>query len=82
MISATAADRASRALRSKTRQAVQVADYKVGDQIEFWKQPLNKDLSGWRGPATVVHVKPDGNIHMEWQGNVLIRHCSHVRRAL
>eukprot|EP00975_Prorocentrum_lima_P054718 11471336-Prorocentrum_lima.AAC.1 len=26
--------------------------------------------------------KPDGNIHIEWQGNALIRHCSHVSRAL
>eukprot|EP00975_Prorocentrum_lima_P017474 3691051-Prorocentrum_lima.AAC.1 len=43
MISATAANRASRALRSKTRQAVQVVDYLIGDQIEFWKQPSNKD---------------------------------------
>eukprot|EP00975_Prorocentrum_lima_P015866 3369479-Prorocentrum_lima.AAC.1 len=32
-------------------------------------------------PATVVLVKPDGNIHIEWQGNTLIRHCSHVCRA-
>eukprot|EP00975_Prorocentrum_lima_P070886 12934610-Prorocentrum_lima.AAC.1 len=69
MISATATDRATRALRSKTRRSVQVVDNQTGDQIEFWKQPSNKDLSGGRGPATVVHVKPDGNIHLEWQGN-------------
>eukprot|EP00975_Prorocentrum_lima_P035211 7399197-Prorocentrum_lima.AAC.1 len=52
MVAATAAERASRALRSRTRQAVQVVDYQIGDQVELWKQPANKDLSGWRGPAT------------------------------
>eukprot|EP00975_Prorocentrum_lima_P014709 3118486-Prorocentrum_lima.AAC.1 len=31
MIAATASERASRALRSKTRQAVQVIDYQIGD---------------------------------------------------
>eukprot|EP00975_Prorocentrum_lima_P021777 4588433-Prorocentrum_lima.AAC.1 len=68
MVAATAAERASRALRSKTHQAVQIIDDHIGYQVEFWKQPSNKDLSGRRGPATVVSVKPDGNIHFEWQG--------------
>eukprot|EP00975_Prorocentrum_lima_P014885 3157299-Prorocentrum_lima.AAC.1 len=74
MVAATAAERANRALRSKTRQAVQVIDYQIGDQIEFGKQPSNTDLSGWRGPATIVNIKPDGNIHFEWQGTTLIIH--------
>eukprot|EP00975_Prorocentrum_lima_P036884 7762962-Prorocentrum_lima.AAC.1 len=63
MIASTASEKASRALQSKTRQAVQVIDYQIGNQIEVWKQPSNKDLS-----------KPDGDIHLEWQGNTLIRH--------
>eukprot|EP00975_Prorocentrum_lima_P015263 3234863-Prorocentrum_lima.AAC.1 len=63
MVAATASERASGALRSKTRQAVLVIDYHIGDQIEFWEQPSNKDLSGWRGPATVVNVQSDGDIH-------------------
>eukprot|EP00975_Prorocentrum_lima_P012924 2742982-Prorocentrum_lima.AAC.1 len=53
MVAATADERANPALRSKTRQAVQVIDCQIADQIEFWKKkkPSKKDLSGWRGPS-------------------------------
>eukprot|EP00975_Prorocentrum_lima_P020151 4242108-Prorocentrum_lima.AAC.1 len=55
IVAATAADRARRALSSKTRPSVQLVNNQIGDQIEFWKPPANKDLSGRRGPAIVVH---------------------------
>eukprot|EP00975_Prorocentrum_lima_P056951 11949860-Prorocentrum_lima.AAC.1 len=51
MVASTAAKRASRALRSKRRTSVQVVDYQIGDQVEFWRQPAKEDLSGWRGPC-------------------------------
>eukprot|EP00975_Prorocentrum_lima_P031834 6683333-Prorocentrum_lima.AAC.1 len=67
MVASTAADRAQRALSSKTRTSVQVVNYQIGDPGEFWRAPANKDLIGWRGSATVVDVQPNGDIHLEWQ---------------
>eukprot|EP00975_Prorocentrum_lima_P018535 3901940-Prorocentrum_lima.AAC.1 len=62
MVASTAAERAQRALQSKTRPSIQAVNYQIGDQVEFWRDPANKDLPGWRGPATVVNVKPNGDI--------------------
>eukprot|EP00975_Prorocentrum_lima_P063364 12891080-Prorocentrum_lima.AAC.1 len=50
-----AAERAQRALQSKTPQ---FKNYPIGDQVEFSRAPANKDLAGWCGPATVVNVSP------------------------
>eukprot|EP00975_Prorocentrum_lima_P042438 8916246-Prorocentrum_lima.AAC.1 len=73
MVAAIAANRAQRALASKTRPSVQWVKYHTGDQVEFWRAPANTNLSGWGGRAAVVHVKPSGDIHIELQGNTLIR---------
>eukprot|EP00975_Prorocentrum_lima_P026884 5655434-Prorocentrum_lima.AAC.1 len=67
MVASTASDRAQRALSSKTRPSVQVVNYQIGDRVEFWRAPANKDLIGWRGPAIVVNVQSNGDIHIEWQ---------------
>eukprot|EP00975_Prorocentrum_lima_P066428 12909153-Prorocentrum_lima.AAC.1 len=50
--------------------------------VEFYRAPSNKDQSGWRGPATTVHVETYGTIHLKWQGPVLICQCRDVYRAL
>ena len=42
--------------RSRTRPAVQTLDLKPGDLVEFYRDPPNKDVSGWRGPAQVVSL--------------------------
>ena len=28
----------------------------VDDTVEFWRAPEHKEDSGWKGPATVVHI--------------------------
>eukprot|EP00975_Prorocentrum_lima_P016458 3488581-Prorocentrum_lima.AAC.1 len=63
MIEVIAQKRMGRALSSKTRAAVQLDDYHIGDIVELYRNPANKEVSGWRGPATIVHVDTDGTIH-------------------
>ncbi|CAE7203568.1 RE1 [Symbiodinium sp. CCMP2592] len=52
----TARERLKRALKTPTRPSSIEEDYKVGDAVDYWREPLNKDSSGWRGPSTVVDL--------------------------
>ena len=31
-------------------------EFKVGDSVEYFREPSNKDISDWRGPATIVDM--------------------------
>ena len=51
MTSGTAQDRLSRAMDSHTRPSAELLELKPGDRVEFYRDPPNKDVTGWRGPA-------------------------------
>ena len=59
-------------------------DLKLGDEVDFWREPPNRDISGWRGPATVINDTrmAEGVIGVEWQGRNLTCQLGDVRRAL
>ena len=84
MIEVTAGERIKRSLDSQSRPAGETFDYKNGDLVDVYRKPLNKDISGWRGPAKVVDASPeslhDGVIHTRWGGRVLINRLQDVRR--
>ncbi len=61
MIQATAMARLQRAEASKSRMAGELKALEVGGLCEFYRQPITKDSSGWRGPATVVDLSKVGN---------------------
>ena len=84
MIEATARAKAQRAERSNTRVSGELLDLKVGDLVEFYRPPNNKDISGWMGPAIVADVTPlsQGIIAVRWQGRTLDCRVQEVRRAL
>ena len=82
MVETTARERAQRALRSKTRPAIEVTEWKIGDTVEFFRATGNKEASGWRGPGTIVCIDPDGTVHVKWQGSVLICRMQDVRPTL
>eukprot|EP00975_Prorocentrum_lima_P044867 9396574-Prorocentrum_lima.AAC.1 len=63
MTKVTAQQRMGRAINSMTRKAVQLDDHHVGDIVEFHRNPANTEVSGWREPATIVHVETYGAIH-------------------
>ena len=56
----------------------------MGEEVDFWREPPNRDTSGWRGPATVINDQnlAQGTVGIEWQGRSLTARLPHVRRAL
>ena len=84
IVEATAQQRASLAERTKTRPAGELLELQTGDLVEFYRPPLTKDVSGWRGPATITDVTSlsDGIMSIRWQGRVLSCRVQDVRRAL
>ena len=54
MIDATAVAKVGRALNTRTTVPAQRLDYKVGEEVDFYRDPHNKDTGGWSGPATVI----------------------------
>ena len=49
----TAIDRLNRANRAKTQPAGEIFEYKVGDEVEYWRDPSTKEASGWRAPGYI-----------------------------
>ena len=69
-----------RADRHNTRPAVERQEYKVGDLVDLWYEPLNKDTSGWRGPGKVHSLQPnEGVVTVRYQGRSLDRRAQEVR---
>ncbi len=54
MIQATAMARVGRSLRTKTHHGVEQSGIRANDLVDVWRQPPNKDTSGWKGPYKVV----------------------------
>ena len=52
----TARDRLRVALKTPTKPTGQELEFKVGDSVEYFREPSHRDVSGWRGPATVVDL--------------------------
>lgn len=80
IIEGCAAERLKRVHRSKTRAAIENLDFRVGDAVDLWFEPTNKDTSGWRGPADIKAVNASiGNITARMQGRTLDRRSGEVR---
>eukprot|EP00971_Amphidinium_carterae_P039990 785004-Amphidinium_carterae.3 len=54
MVEQTARDRILRARKAHTRVASQQLALEVGQEVEYWRETADKDVGGWRGPATVT----------------------------
>ena len=51
-----ARDRMRRAMSSQAKAAHADLDYRVGEVVDYWRDPVNKDVSGWRGPAIITDL--------------------------
>ena len=73
-----------RAELSRTRPAAELMDLSVGDSVDFFREPPNKDMSGWSGPAEVCDLQQlrDGVISVRWHGRVINCSPRDVRRAI
>ncbi|CAK0851968.1 unnamed protein product [Prorocentrum cordatum] len=72
------------AARTRTRPAAQLGDLRVGDSVDIFRDPPNKDVTGWRGPCKVVAMDraDEGTIDVRWQGRTLPCRPADVRKAV
>ena len=84
IVQATAQDKISRSLSTKTRQSGERLELKLGESIDFFRDPPNKDISGWRGPAVVTDLSgiSDGQVGLKWHGRSMTARLQDVRRSL
>ncbi|CAK0834374.1 unnamed protein product [Prorocentrum cordatum] len=84
VVGASAQQRMDRALQSRTRPAGECQNLQLGDLVDIWRDPPNKDVSGWRGPATVVNVNriQEGVVDVQWQSRTLSCRLADVRHSL
>ena len=83
IIESLAVARLDRASRSKTRGAIELSQHSVGDLVDIWFEPANKDQKGWRGPAEIRSINADeGNFSVRFQGRTLDRRNQEVRPHL
>ena len=71
-------------MKSKTRIAGESLKLSLGDRVDFYRTPQNKDASGWIGPALVINLTDfsTGIVHVKWQGHIYSCEIRHVRPAL
>ncbi|CAK0873269.1 unnamed protein product [Prorocentrum cordatum] len=79
-----ARERLKIAARTRTRPAAQLGDLRVGDSVDIFRDPPNKDVTGWRGPCKVVAMDraDEGIIDVRWQGRTLPCRPADVRKAV
>lgn len=85
IVEASAQDRLKRASNTITKPAAEEFGYRLGEQVEYWRAPLSKDVSGWRGPATVCDLSrlEHGRIGIRTRSdNVITCRIQDVRRCL
>ncbi|CAE7314416.1 RE2, partial [Symbiodinium necroappetens] len=84
ILQATAESKAQRAAKSKSRPSGELLELSTGDQVEFFRTPSSKDLSGWAGPATVVDLQQldQGQVGITFQGRYILCRVQDIRRAL
>ena len=84
-IEATALAKIKRALDSKTSVSGQEENYQPGELVDQYTDQTykEKDVTGWRGPATVIENQPDrGRVKLEWLRQTIFRKYAHVRRFM
>ena len=59
-------------------------EFALGDQVDVYREPAQKDLVGWRGPAEVVNISraAHGKVHIEWAGGTILVPLDHVRHHI
>ena len=84
MLDGTASARLGRAVNTRTTMAAQHLGLKKGDEVDFYRNPSAKDVTGWHGPATVADLTrlTRGSVQVKWQGQLLEVTTQNVRHHL
>ena len=69
--------RVHKATTARPRKEAQQT-YKVGDTVDIWRRPKQRDLQGWRGPAIVIQLLGEGMLCVRWQSMVIDLPVHHV----
>ena len=81
MVEGSAKARLSRALNTRTTQDGRQLDLKVGDLVDFYRDPPQKDISGWYGPGKVTDISQitRGHLSLSFLGRIWDVAVKHVR---
>ena len=84
IVEGSAKNRLLRALNTRTLPAGEQQHLQVGDEVEYFRPPSTKDVSGWHGPARVTDVSSigRGTVKIKHQGTEMVCRCGDVRRHL
>ena len=79
-----ASQRLKQAERSNSRLTGELLDLRCGEPVDIFRQPQNKDLTGWRGPAQLVDVStiPHGHVSVRWGGRTMSVRMQDLRRSV
>ena len=75
MVEGSARARLGRALNTRSTLSAQKLNLQVGDEVDVYRAPTNKDTSGWEGPAEVIDTSRAS------RGVVSVRHNSRVKEV-
>ena len=84
MVEGSARARLGRALNTRTTISAQRLNLQVGDEVDIYRAPTNKDTSGWEGPAEVIDISraARGVVSVKHNSRVREVQLAHVRRHL
>ena len=84
MVEGSARARLGRALNTRATLSAQKLNLQVGDEVDIYRAPDNKDASGWEGPADVIDVSraTRGVASVVQNSHVKEVQLAHVRRHL
>ena len=84
IVEGSARARLGRALNTRSTPAAQSLDLQVGEEIDFFRDPTSKDISGWSGPAVVIDIRniERNVISARWQNRIIEVQVPNLRRHL
>ena len=84
IIEGSARARLGRAMNTRTTISAQALNLRVGEEVDFYRDPHQKDTPGWTGPATVIDVSraARGTYSVRWNNRILEVRLQDIRRHL
>lgn len=83
MVEGSVAARLGRTVNTRTTIDARHMGLKNGDEVDFYKEPSQKDVSGWYGPAQVLDVSEvtRGVVHINYKGKHMIVQTQRINKA-
>jgi hypothetical protein len=84
MFEGSARARLGRAMNTRSTPSSEHLNLSVGEEVDFFRAPSTKDISGWFGPAEVIDVSRAGRgiISVKHQSRIMEVQTQNIRRHL